>query len=416
MSTAGVACARSFICRRYFRRIDQSFTPPRRVSLGAGRPPRHRRTRRGLHSRLVALRTVGILRLPLSRAEHTRSPTARFSSHISQRDAGLAVRLASKLFHAAAAIKYSHRPATTACGSVDGEASCATGWRQQQQQQDEHTLQAQHLIVPIGLQQAGQDRYVYDQFVNVPNALLRCSGGVFVEFGARNGIEHSNTYFFEKVLGWKGLLFEADPKEHLCFGETAQSDLLRGCRLPAWAAQRQLCRIQDSGWSGPSQSYEPTRYSHTERVQQVKCFDLAQELIRRNWTTVDYMTIDVEGHEAAIVEDFPWRSFRIKLVQVEQLDERNFPAQKGRKDRIIKHMRSNGYALTKVYTVAPMDTEDLIFSLRDWKFCKLTRRHKSECAGPCYCFVGSWDGTWRSRLGSPRCGFYFHSNVLYLAC
>lgn len=214
--------------------------------------------------------------------------------------------------------------------------------------------------------QAGQDRYVYDQFVNVPNALLRCNGGVFVEFGARNGIEHSNTYFFEKVLGWKGLLFEADPKEH---------PLLRRNRPGATCFEGAVCpRGQHSvnfavsripGWSGPSQSYEPTRYSHTERVQQVKCFDLAQELIRRNWTTVDYMTIDVEGHEAAIVEDFPWRSFRIKLVQVEQLDERNFPAQKGRKDRIIKHMRSNGYALTKVYTVAPMDTEDLIFSLRD---------------------------------------------------
>ena len=214
--------------------------------------------------------------------------------------------------------------------------------------------------------QAGQDRYVYDQFVNVPNALLRCNGGVFVEFGARNGIEHSNTYFFEKVLGWKGLLFEADPKEHpLLRRNRPGATCFEGAVCPRGQHSVNFAVSRTPGWSGPSQSYEPTRYIHTERVQQVKCFDLAQELIRRNWTTVDYMTIDVEGHEAAIVEDFPWRSFRIKLVQVEQLDERNFPAQRGRKDRIIKHMRSNGYALTKVYTVAPMDTEDLIFSLKD---------------------------------------------------
>jgi hypothetical protein len=39
-----------------------------------------------------------------------------------------------------------------------------------------------------------------------------CCRGVFVEFGARDGIQDSNTLVFERSLKWKGLLFEMNPK------------------------------------------------------------------------------------------------------------------------------------------------------------------------------------------------------------
>lgn len=49
--------------------------------------------------------------------------------------------------------------------------------------------------------QKGQDRYVYSTFFKDMDG-----PGIFVEFGGRDGIMDSNTYFFEKALGWKGLL------------------------------------------------------------------------------------------------------------------------------------------------------------------------------------------------------------------
>ena len=35
--------------------------------------------------------------------------------------------------------------------------------------------------------------------------------GFFVEAGAHNGVEASNTLYFEKKMGWKGLLVEPNP-------------------------------------------------------------------------------------------------------------------------------------------------------------------------------------------------------------
>jgi len=39
----------------------------------------------------------------------------------------------------------------------------------------------------------------------------RC-GGTYVELGALDGVTYSNTYLFNKALGWKGVLIELSPK------------------------------------------------------------------------------------------------------------------------------------------------------------------------------------------------------------
>ena len=39
----------------------------------------------------------------------------------------------------------------------------------------------------------------------------RSKRGFFIEAGAYNGVELSNTLYFEKNLGWTGLLVEPNP-------------------------------------------------------------------------------------------------------------------------------------------------------------------------------------------------------------
>ena len=61
--------------------------------------------------------------------------------------------------------------------------------------------------------QAGQDRWIFENLMASNVEDVRNRGGFFIEFGARDGAEHSNTYFFEHFLGWNGLLIEASPSE-----------------------------------------------------------------------------------------------------------------------------------------------------------------------------------------------------------
>ena len=83
--------------------------------------------------------------------------------------------------------------------------------------------QSQHVTMPqtsqiwlIFFSQNGQDRWIYETLVE---PLVRTSGasaqkGVFVEAGAVDGVANSNTLFFERSLGWSGLLIEPGPSAY----------------------------------------------------------------------------------------------------------------------------------------------------------------------------------------------------------
>ena len=90
------------------------------------------------------------------------------------------------------------------------------------------------------------------------------------------------------------------------------------------------------------------------------------------------MTIDTEGSELAIVLDFPWDEFDVRIVQIEQLNARKYVAQKGRKEKIIQHLESKGYKLLSVYAVDPYDTDDLILTRNVDEFLNMTRPDRSR--------------------------------------
>ncbi len=57
-----------------------------------------------------------------------------------------------------------------------------------------------------------QDKYLNE------NVFKNKKNGVFIDIGAYNGVDLSNTFFFEKELNWSGICFEPikDAFELLC--------------------------------------------------------------------------------------------------------------------------------------------------------------------------------------------------------
>lgn len=207
--------------------------------------------------------------------------------------------------------------------------------------------------------QSGQDKFLFERLFFQQGL---CCKGVFVEFGALNGIDHSNTYAFEHYMGWKGLMFEIDPNVYVDLERNRPSaDIIIGAVCPSGESNITVLLSVYGGFSGSIKQYEETRRNTKRNETVVKCYNLADELRKRGMMRVDYLTMDTEGSEVDLVLDFPWDDFDVRMVQIEQLNEGKYTGQVGKKDKIIQHMLSHGYELYNVFVVASDDTDDLMF-------------------------------------------------------
>ncbi len=65
----------------------------------------------------------------------------------------------------------------------------------------------------------GSDIYSRPSLLEIDRKLehyLNYRNGFFIEVGANNGFNQSNTYYFEKFKGWKGILVEGMKIFRLC--------------------------------------------------------------------------------------------------------------------------------------------------------------------------------------------------------
>jgi len=165
----------------------------------------------------------------------------------------------------------------------------------------------------------GQDRWLEEHIFRGKRA------GTFVEFGAIDGLLFSNTLFFEQERGWDGLLIEANLQSFhklIASGRRA-SQIWRGAVGP----ERGIAEFTEvdavTGWSGLSQHMDDRHRHRIDQVggvvrkYEVRVFPLAHILRTCRLHHVDYMSIDVEGAEFAILNAFDFDSFDIDIIEIE---------------------------------------------------------------------------------------------------
>jgi FkbM family methyltransferase len=180
----------------------------------------------------------------------------------------------------------------------------------------------------------GQDKWLNDHiFHNRQN-------GIFVEFGAIDGMMFSNTRYFEMMLGWTGILIEADPVN---FAALLASPRKAHKVLAAVEACYGLAKFERvpsvHGWGGLSATMEG---QHKERIAEhggsvgffVPMVPLNDILAKCGITKIDYMSVDVEGAEYMALCNFDFDKYPTEIFEVEN----NY----GRKD-VEALMTSKGY-------------------------------------------------------------------------
>jgi len=188
---------------------------------------------------------------------------------------------------------------------------------------------------PQFFSQFGQDRYLQlHVFENKRE-------GVFVDVGAYDGIAGSNTLFFEKFLGWKGVCIEADPKQFAKLTTFRSCDCVQAC-IAASDGTAKFLNVAEglTMMGGLVDHYEPsdlkmvTERSAAAKIVSVTTRRLDSVLAERGIRTIDYLSIDTEGSELSILKSLDFSRFNVRALSVE--NNRNAP-------QIPEFMQSLGY-------------------------------------------------------------------------
>ena len=148
--------------------------------------------------------------------------------------------------------------------------------------------------------------------------------GYFVEFGATDGLQISNTHILEKEFGWSGILAEPGTswQESLSKNRTASIDN----RL-VWksSGDKILFReTEDANLStvaefSDADSHRESRFFGQNRlVETVSLTDLLKE--HKAPEIIDYLSVDTEGSELEILSAFDFEQYHVRIITVEHND------------------------------------------------------------------------------------------------
>jgi FkbM family methyltransferase len=148
--------------------------------------------------------------------------------------------------------------------------------------------------------------------------------GIFIDVGAYDGIQTSNTYTLETYFNWNGICIEANQDAYFKLNQNRKSINVYGAVT----------------------NYDGNISFHGDKIVtngvSTPCFKL-NSILEQNFDNkieIDYLSLDVEGHEYTILESLDFNKWKIKYLTVEHNLYMNGP---DNKNKIFELLISKGY-------------------------------------------------------------------------
>ena len=164
--------------------------------------------------------------------------------------------------------------------------------------------------------------------------------GFFVEFGATNGVDISNTYLMEKEFAWTGILAEPARCWHEMLYANRSAFIETNC---VWSKSNSVLSFKEvhipdlstiNSFSSVD-GYKNTR--RTGKIYDVRTISL-NDLLEKYQAPhrMDYLSIDTEGSEFEILNSFDFGKYQFDVITCEH----NFTPMR---EKIFELLSKNGY-------------------------------------------------------------------------
>jgi len=168
--------------------------------------------------------------------------------------------------------------------------------------------------------QHGQSQYV-------DRLLKGRHNGVFLEAGAAEGEQDSNSLFFELHRNWTGILMEANPiRVKRLITRNRNAFVVRACLSVTTTPQVVKFTMTPTGKGGAISSnlnefvwkaFKDFAKSEVFGDVYVQCFPLMSVLAALNIHHIDYFSLDIEGAEVPVLKTIDWKKLTIDVITIE---------------------------------------------------------------------------------------------------
>eukprot|EP00966_Prymnesium_polylepis_P072417 1681615-Prymnesium_polylepis.1 len=197
----------------------------------------------------------------------------------------------------------------------------------------------------------GEESFIVEYFFGGMQGSPR-RDGVFLELGAVDGLQMSNTLHLERCLGWRGVLIEGSPGNFPHIARNRPRALTLRTAICEHHGQTEFLRRADvlSGVPGRMAPSGQKRFKlNLSDSQPVACGPLGDWLSLLRLKHVDFFSLDVEGSELAVLETLDWSSFSVHVMLVECYGAGHYGCLHSEDERIILFLQARGVGLMSAF-------------------------------------------------------------------
>jgi len=170
--------------------------------------------------------------------------------------------------------------------------------------------------------------------------------GTFVDVGAHHPMRFSNTLYFYK-RGWRGINIEPNPEMIGLFKLLRKRDINVQCGISSKEDKLTYIQFDDPALNTFDRQLADERVQQTpykiigEKEIPVRQLKDVLEQHLSSGQAIDFLSIDAEGYDLAVLESNDWEKFRPTLILVEELESLALDGEK--KGKVEQFLSEKGY-------------------------------------------------------------------------
>lgn len=193
--------------------------------------------------------------------------------------------------------------------------------------------------------------------------------GYFVELGANNGVNQSNSLYFELKRNWKGILIEPSPNNFLlCKANRSNENFIYCNACVGFDYSEKYVNIKYANLMSISDNLDLDLINKEKHLESAKEYlkddesifefgavasTLSNLLDKSNAPNlIDFLSLDVEGAELEVLKGIDFKKYKFRYLLIEIRDS----------DRIMKFLKSVGYEFVERFS-----DHDYLFSNSEFR-------------------------------------------------